>query len=75
MGGRFTLSDDSHGVAQVGLNFERVLDYLKSLGVTELYYLERQEQDLRTQSKLTLVVRDWVGLIFLPRFLPEPLAR
>ena len=57
MGGRFTLSDDSHGVAQVGLNFERVLDYLKSLGVTELYYLERQEQDLRTQSKLTLAVK------------------
>jgi len=57
MGGKFTLSDDSHGVAQVGLNFERVLDYLKSLGVTELYYLERQEQDLRTQSKLTLVVK------------------
>jgi histidinol-phosphatase (PHP family) len=56
MGGKLTLSDDSHGVAQVGLNFGRVSDYLKSLGVSELYYLERQAQDLGTESRLPLLV-------------------
>jgi histidinol-phosphatase (PHP family) len=38
IGGKFTLSDDSHGVAQVGLNFERVQGYLESIGVETLYY-------------------------------------
>jgi histidinol-phosphatase (PHP family) len=56
LGGKLTLSDDSHGVAQVGLNFGRVSDYLKSMGVRELYYLERQVQDLGTKSKLPLLV-------------------
>ncbi|KAK1836802.1 putative histidinol-phosphatase [Podospora conica] len=41
MGGRFTFSDDSHGVAQVGTNYLRGLDYLEGLGVTELWTLER----------------------------------
>lgn len=41
MGGKLTLSDDSHGVAQVGLNFQRTVRYLESLGVERLYYLER----------------------------------
>ncbi|KFY17632.1 hypothetical protein V492_00527 [Pseudogymnoascus sp. VKM F-4246] len=41
LGGKFTLSDDSHGVAQVGLNFERVKTYLEDVGVETLWYLER----------------------------------
>ena len=57
MGGKLTLSDDSHGVAQVGLNFGVVSKYLRSLGVRELYYLERQVQDLGTESKLPLLVK------------------
>lgn len=40
-GGRFTISDDSHGIEQVGLNYERVLTYIESLGLGELHYLER----------------------------------
>jgi hypothetical protein len=55
MGGKFTLSDDSHGVAQIGLNFGRVSDYLKCLGVRELYYLDRQAQDSGTEPKLPLL--------------------
>lgn len=43
--GRFCLSDDSHGVEQVGLNFRRVLDFLGRVGVTELYYLELREEE------------------------------
>ncbi|KAI1461502.1 histidinol-phosphatase [Annulohypoxylon moriforme] len=42
LGGRFTLSDDSHGIAQVGTNFGRALDFLKSLGVESLWTLRRE---------------------------------
>ena len=41
IGGRFTLSDDAHCVAQVGLNYIRVLQYAQSVGITELHYLEK----------------------------------
>lgn len=37
--GRLALSDDSHGVHQVGLNYTRVRDYLLREGVNELWYL------------------------------------
>ncbi|PQE10283.1 histidinol phosphate phosphatase family protein [Rutstroemia sp. NJR-2017a WRK4] len=43
MGGKFTLSDDSHGIAQVGTNFGRAIEYLESLGVKEVYTFERSE--------------------------------
>lgn len=40
-GGRFCLSDDAHSVEQVGLNFHVVLQYIESLGIEELCYLEK----------------------------------
>ncbi|KAI9933463.1 histidinolphosphatase [Aspergillus wentii] len=39
-GGRFCLSDDSHGVDQVGLNFHRVLAFIEKVGISTLHYLE-----------------------------------
>jgi histidinol-phosphatase (PHP family) len=39
LGGRFCLSDDSHGVDQVSLNFHRVLEFLDGVGVKSLHYL------------------------------------
>ena len=41
LGGRFTLSDDSHGIAQVGTNYARALEYLTSLGVSSVFTFER----------------------------------
>lgn len=41
MGVRICLSDDSHGVAQVGYGYSRALAYLKEMGVEHLYYLAR----------------------------------
>lgn len=38
-GGRFCLSDDSHGVDQVGLNFGRVLAFAERVGIRSLHYL------------------------------------
>jgi len=39
VGGRICLSDDSHGVAQVGLNYGRMKSYLEEMGVEEIWYL------------------------------------
>jgi histidinol-phosphatase (PHP family) len=39
-GGRFALSDDSHGPQSVGLNYRRTAEYGRQLGVNELWYLE-----------------------------------
>ncbi|GAA6058521.1 hypothetical protein JCM10212_006960 [Sporobolomyces blumeae] len=38
-GGRFTLSDDSHGPQAVGLHYDRAYEYLEDRGVRELWYL------------------------------------
>ena len=42
-GGRFSLSDDSHGPHAVGLNYGKTRDYLLDIGVRELWELERTE--------------------------------
>ncbi|KAI0824469.1 histidinol-phosphatase [Trametes gibbosa] len=41
-GGRFALSDDSHGPQAVGLNYHQVLDYARRVGIKELWRLERR---------------------------------
>lgn len=43
MGGRFTFSDDSHGVEQVGLNYVPAWNNVVRAGLTELYYLAPTE--------------------------------
>lgn len=42
MGGKFTMSDDSHGIAQVATNYAGGLSYLKSLGVKEVWTFGRK---------------------------------
>lgn len=43
MGGKLTLSDDSHGVAQVGTNFGRAVEFLEGMKVGEIWTMERSE--------------------------------
>lgn len=50
LGGRFTMSDDSHGIAQVATNYARGLEFLQSLGVEEAWTFERQGSDLVEKS-------------------------
>jgi histidinol-phosphatase (PHP family) len=50
MGGRFTLSDDSHGVAQVGTNYGTAIEYLEGLGVGEVWTFERTKEKLVVKS-------------------------
>ncbi|KKP02604.1 histidinol-phosphatase (PHP family) [Trichoderma harzianum] len=42
LGGKFTLSDDSHGIAQVATNYSRALTFLESLGVKHVWTFERK---------------------------------
>jgi len=42
-GGRFALSDDSHGPHAVGLNYRRLAEYLRAAGVFELWYLQKSD--------------------------------
>ncbi|KAI1330943.1 Polymerase/histidinol phosphatase-like protein [Xylariaceae sp. FL0255] len=48
LGGKFTLSDDSHGIAQVGTNYSRALDFLASLNVTTLWTFKRETNNTAT---------------------------
>lgn len=41
MHGTFVLSDDSHGIAQVALNYPRMLRAIKAAGIQEVQYLKR----------------------------------
>ncbi|RDA91042.1 hypothetical protein CP533_2553 [Ophiocordyceps camponoti-saundersi (nom. inval.)] len=50
MGGKFTMSDDSHGIAQVATNYARGISYLESLGVESVWTLDRQNATLREKS-------------------------
>ena len=51
MDGKFTLSDDSHGIDQVGLNYKRVQQYLVDVGIKQLWFFERDANgDLADRS-------------------------
>ncbi|KAF2150151.1 histidinol phosphate phosphatase H [Myriangium duriaei CBS 260.36] len=46
MGGRLTLSDDSHGVEQLCTNYAKALDCVGKAGIGSLWYAEKAEQGL-----------------------------
>ncbi|KAF2786553.1 histidinol-phosphatase [Melanomma pulvis-pyrius CBS 109.77] len=49
MGGRFTMSDDSHGADQVGTNYARMLAFIQQAGIKQIHYadLEAPRKDSR----------------------------
>jgi histidinol-phosphatase (PHP family) len=40
-GGRFTVSDDSHGPSDVGMHYDKLKEFLLSHNIREIYYLTR----------------------------------
>lgn len=40
-GGQFALSDDSHGVDQVGTRYGKLLGFVEEAGIKEIVYLEK----------------------------------
>ena len=51
---KLCLSDDSHGIAQIGLNYKKSIDYLEEYGITQVYYLDIDEEG-NTVQKLKLI--------------------
>lgn len=55
MGGKFTMSDDSHGIAQVSTNYARALTFLESLNVQEVWTFKRSPHPgFENEQKATL---------------------
>jgi histidinol-phosphatase (PHP family) len=50
-GGRFCLSDDSHGLDQVGLNYHRVLAFIDKVGILTLHYLSLADGESPVDSR------------------------
>lgn len=51
LGGRFCLSDDSHGPQAVGLNYGRLRDYLVANKVENIWYLASRPDAEETQEE------------------------
>ncbi|KAI0355997.1 histidinol phosphate phosphatase H [Trametes cingulata] len=49
-GGRFALSDDSHGPHAVGLNYHRLPEYARRVGISETWVLERPATPTRNAA-------------------------
>ncbi|ODO07548.1 histidinol-phosphatase (PHP family) [Cryptococcus wingfieldii CBS 7118] len=63
--GKICLSDDSHGVSYVGLNYPKMRDYLTSMGVERIWYLvpasQRKEGDEEVGVRRRVVARPMDG--------------
>jgi len=53
LGGRFTLSDDSHGVEHVGLNFDKMLQCVRNAGIPQLVHLASATDSNSLDSRFT----------------------
>lgn len=51
LGGRFTLSDDSHQVEHVGTNYARVPAFLARAGIRELFFLQAGDAGADTDAR------------------------
>ncbi|KAL0578557.1 hypothetical protein V5O48_003458 [Marasmius crinis-equi] len=65
-GGRFALSDDSHGPHAVGLNYHRTAEYLKAQNITDIWFLRRTEtsSDTGRGVEAVKIPGDWKEHVF-----------
>ncbi|KAH6611966.1 Polymerase/histidinol phosphatase-like protein [Boeremia exigua] len=79
MGGGFVLSDDSHGIEQIGTNYSRLLEYVQKTGVDKVYFAARGSGN-RIDSRFpnagypSIAVAELAGLPFWSK-LPEEVSR
>lgn len=45
MKGRFVLSDDSHGISHIGTNYGKALQFMKTTGISEIYYFAKSSAE------------------------------
>ncbi|KAK9432503.1 polymerase/histidinol phosphatase-like protein [Lipomyces doorenjongii] len=58
-GGQFCLSDDSHGIAQIGINFHKALKQIEKLGITELSYIDLENgRPVIRREKVAMIKTD-----------------
>ncbi|GAA97911.1 uncharacterized protein L969DRAFT_96290 [Mixia osmundae IAM 14324] len=69
LGGRLTLSDDSHGPHAVGLHYEDAIRYLRSYRVDNLWYLSMlaQSRSLGDQRQSLAVYKEITGSMTVDR--------
>lgn len=73
MGGGFVLSDDSHGIEQIGTNYPRLLEYIQRTGIERIHFAARGCGD-RIDSRFpsagfsTIAVADLAELPFWSKF-------
>ncbi|EPX71910.1 histidinol-phosphatase [Schizosaccharomyces octosporus yFS286] len=60
---RFTLSDDSHGPHQVGLNYHRGKEYLEKEGIHALAVLSRNSKESPTTYQMVSVSQIWSNFV------------
>lgn len=59
MGGRFALSDDSHATDQVGLNYKKVLSFVESTGIDQVYcFVSHTDNSFDTSSVKSISLDD-----------------
>ncbi|KAF2002240.1 histidinol phosphate phosphatase H, partial [Amniculicola lignicola CBS 123094] len=49
LGGGFVMSDDSHGIEQVGTNYPRLLAFIQSAGIDRIYYADADAPGTRAR--------------------------
>jgi histidinol-phosphatase (PHP family) len=54
MGGRFCMSDDSHGIDQVGFGYRGVLEFLDLTGIRTLHHLYLSTEGEAPDSRFPL---------------------
>lgn len=62
LGGMMTLSDDSHGIAQVGLNFGRALEFLEKCGVRDVWRPRMVEGAFKPQAVVIEELKEFAPL-------------
>ena len=62
-GGAFTLSDDSHGIKQVGTNYGQCVSFAEKAGITSIVFLE--EGAATKDSRFPGIATNSVSLIEL----------
>ncbi|KAL9040595.1 MAG: hypothetical protein Q9180_001810 [Flavoplaca navasiana] len=55
LGGRFTISDDSHGIDQLGCHYRELLGFAKEAGILQIIYFEKGscDKDVRLPNNVT----------------------
>ena len=68
LGGGFVMSDDSHGIDQIGTNYARLLAFIEKSGIQEIHYADqagtRKDSRFPDSGFSTIAVADLAQLEF-----------